>query len=359
MDKKRVRKFIIEAVILTVICALVTYALIKDSFFDICKLLKNLKAWNIIVLIAAATAAVACSAFVLRKVGRNFNPNYNIVDGTSCTEVGALFSGITPFKVGYQFSMLYMYNKKGIKPKDGIVISYVEGGIYTFLNTLLCIALCIFIALNPVTIEVGGKNININIAVYIVTGINVVFSLFLLLVTNFRRLHALFVNICGWFVKVFTKKDADVAKNKVREILGGIMDNSKMIYQRPGQSLLIMFVFLIKSLLIYSMPYFIYLFLSKTSFDWSNYISCLSYAMIITFCMWVLPIPGGAGASELLFYLLYSLVITNNVMIKASILVWRFFTYYIHLIVGLIILLILKNKEMIKETREKKKEIEQ
>lgn len=355
MEKKKVVKFVIEAIILTIICIVVSYLLIKDSFFEVMKLIGNLRFWNLLILVLIVFSLVVSSGYLLKIVANHFNKDFSIKDGTQTSLVGSLFSGITPFKVGYQFGVLYMYNKKKIKVKDGVVVSYVEGTSYQFVVTLLCILLSIYIGFNPVKIVISNKIININLFIYLVSGINVLFSSGLILLIKFRKLHEYVIKICLKLSKIFLRKrDINEIEEKLRNSLNNIVSNSSMLFENKKQTLKIMIVHFIRAIITYSLPYLIYLFLSKGNFVFGDYIVCLVYAMVIVFCLWIIPIPGGAGASEMIFYVLYSLVISDEVMIKAAILVWRFFTYYINLILGLIVLLIVKNKDLIKEVKDEK-----
>jgi len=355
MEKKKIIKFFIESIVLTIICVLVSYLVIKDSFIDVMKLIGNLNAFNVFALVMVVIFLVACNGFILKIVASNFNKKFTIKDGAQCSLIGSLFSGITPFRAGYHFGMLYSYNKKNIKVRDGVVISYIEGTAYQFVITILCLVLSIYISFNPVQINISGSEMNINLIIYIVSSINLIASLGLILIVKFKKIHELIVKLCLKFSKIFLKKrNINQIEIKVRESLTTIVNNSALLFEKKWQTVKIMLINFIRLIVIYSLPYIIYLFLSKGNFALSEYFICLAYAMVITFCLWIVPIPGGAGASEMLFYLLYSLVITNETMIRASVLVWRFFTYYVNLILGMIVLLIIKNKDIIKETREMK-----
>lgn len=357
MPKKKIAKFFIEAIVLTTICIIVSYLLIKDSFVDVMKLINNLNVWNIIVLVFVVFFLIASNGHILKIVASKFSEKFSTKDGSQTSVVGSLFSGITPFRVGYQFGVLYMYNKKGVKIKEGLAISYIEGTAYQFMISFLCLILSIYIGFNPVKVTIGDTLVNINLIIYLVTGINLIFSVGLTLIVKFRKLHEYIIKICLKFSKIFLKKkDISVIETKLRSSLTTIVDNSSMLFENKLMTIKIIFINLIRALVIYSLPYIIYLFLSKNGFVLSEYVVCLAYAMVITFCLWIVPIPGGAGASEMLFYLLYSLVISDKILIKASVLVWRFFTYYINLILGLLVLLIIKNKEIINETKKLRKE---
>ena len=232
MQKKKIAKFFIEAIVLTAICIIVSYLLIKDSFVDVMKLINNLNIWNIIVLVFVVFFLIISNGHILKIVASKFSNQFSTKDGAQTSVVGSLFSGITPFRVGYQFGVLYMYNKKGIKLKEGVAISYIEGTAYQFMISFLCLILSIYIGFNPVKVTIGDTLVNINLIIYLVTGINLIFSLGLTLIVKFRKLHEYLIRICLKFSKIFLKKkDISVIETKLRSSLTTIVENSSMLFE--------------------------------------------------------------------------------------------------------------------------------
>ena len=62
----------------------------------------------------------------------------------------------------------------------------------------------------------------------------------------------------------------------------------------------------------------------------------VSVAVIIQLSFGVMPMPGGSGVAEFSFYAVFKLLIQDNFVFWA-LLIWRILTYYIYLIIGLMI----------------------
>ena len=50
------------------------------------------------------------------------------------------------------------------------------------------------------------------------------------------------------------------------------------------------------------------------------------------------PIPGGSGGIEFSFSKFFSPIVISNSVISASLILWRFITYYVPMIIGAIVL---------------------
>ena len=79
-----------------------------------------------------------------------------------------------------------------------------------------------------------------------------------------------------------------------------------------------------------SIPYFVYRAFGNTGDSWMTLFTLYMYCLCAVALM---PTPGTAGAAEASFYSLFAAFISDG-MVFWALLVWRFFTYYIFLVVG-------------------------
>ena len=92
---------------------------------------------------------------------------------------------------------------------------------------------------------------------------------------------------------------------------------------------------IIKLTLLYSIPYFCAksLSLDVSQIKLTEFIGVTSFVYMITS---FIPIPGASGGSEGTFIIMFGYLL-GSVGAKGSMIVWRFVTYYIILIVGAIV----------------------
>jgi uncharacterized protein (TIRG00374 family) len=84
-------------------------------------------------------------------------------------------------------------------------------------------------------------------------------------------------------------------------------------------------------ILISSIPFFV-----LTAFGGSvDFLPCFVTTVAVTSAVYFVPTPGNAGAAEGTFYVVFSALSRGYVF--WAMLVWRFFSYYIYIIMGPII----------------------
>ncbi len=86
-----------------------------------------------------------------------------------------------------------------------------------------------------------------------------------------------------------------------------------------------------KTLLTYSLPFFIYCVFN--GFDGSLYGSFLVMGVLVDLASSFIPLPGGTGMNEVSFSMMFQPYFAHGPLIWA-LLLWRFFTYYVYLILG-------------------------
>ncbi len=87
----------------------------------------------------------------------------------------------------------------------------------------------------------------------------------------------------------------------------------------------------IRTLLIYSLPFFIYCVFN--GFDGSLYGNFFVMGVLVDLASSFIPLPGGTGMNEVSFSLMFANYFADGPLIWA-LLLWRFFTYYVYLIMG-------------------------
>lgn len=85
----------------------------------------------------------------------------------------------------------------------------------------------------------------------------------------------------------------------------------------------------------YTMPYLIYLLLGGTP-DISIWLMMLMLTVLIDLASSFIPLPGGTGMSEVSFTIVFNSIFPNGTAFW-GLLIWRFITYYVILIQGLVV----------------------
>lgn len=94
---------------------------------------------------------------------------------------------------------------------------------------------------------------------------------------------------------------------------------------------------LFSMLLNYSMAFLVYCIMVGW-FDFSMYWQILLLSVMIDMAASFVPLPGGTGVNELSFAALFASIISPAALLTWALIIWRFFTYYIFLVQGLLVM---------------------
>ena len=146
----------------------------------------------------------------------------------------------------------------------------------------------------------------------------------------------------NWLIGVLSKmklvrnRDASIAK--VTEVLDTYHSALLDLMHSPGQILLQFACSTIGLLSLFSTTVFVYYAFGMSGTAWYKVLT-ISYLLFVSASY--TPLPGASGAQEGGF-LLYFRDIFKDGKIGLALLIWRFFTYYIYLIVGVFTILLEK-----------------
>ena len=130
-------------------------------------------------------------------------------------------------------------------------------------------------------------------------------------------------------IKIIKNRERLLKKveNETAEYVGAV----KTILKTKGLFITVIIWSLIYNILIASIPYFV-----LTAFGGNvDYISCFVTTIAVMSAIYFIPTPGNSGAAEGTFFLVFSALSSGYVF--WAMLTWRFFSYYIFIIMGPII----------------------
>ena len=160
----------------------------------------------------------------------------------------------------------------------------------------------------------------------------------------------LITKLVKWFVRVLGKlkivKDRDAALEKVEDEIAEYAKSIKHILKSKGLFARVIIISLVYNFLIASIPFFV-----LTAFGGDvGFWSCFATTIAVMAAVYFVPTPGNSGAAEGTFFLVFSALSTGYVF--WAMLVWRFFSYYIYIIMGLVIYVVMhfeKKRDRIEE----------
>ena len=136
MSKKKKIIYIIDLIVILLITSLTVYNLLKENPKDKLEAISNIGIKGIVILLIVYLVNALLEGFVTKLVIKSSGEDIAYLDAVGSYCNGALFSNITPLKLGNMPSIVYYYNKCGLR-LDKAIASFIEGNFMWVLNTVI------------------------------------------------------------------------------------------------------------------------------------------------------------------------------------------------------------------------------
>lgn len=320
--------FIFIIVLLTVISGISNIEDISKSF----TIMFNTRLDSVIILIVLLILYILVDAKLLQV---SIDSNLKFFDSLVINLAGSFFSGITPLYVGSYPSRFFYLSKKDI-PTDKILSGLtVKGLVY---QVVISIFMIIGLLIGGMDIVKKGDYLTL-----LIVGIvySTVITAFIFMVSTFSWFNKLVIKI----IEKLSIKSKRIKNNKDRIIssVSNYYTNSRRVYNDLLYSIRIYLYTIIKQLIFYSFPLVVFYGLGMDVINYFYYIIAINTLMVIIVA--VVPTPGGMGASEMVFIILFGIIYLDSTTLNAGLLIYRLFSYYLIIIIGLIATLYLQAKK--------------
>lgn len=312
------------------------YYLLKDNFIESMKLLKNANYLYIILAFIIFGLYIIVEAYLLYILIKKQKKNYKFKDAVNLNIMTKFFNGVTPFSLGGQPLQIYRLNKEGIAVTKGILILVENFIILQITMTFMCI---LYLIIGYIfNIMPSGFILYITILGIIITIISLFIAIFSCVKTNVAKKVGYFFIDKLKFIK--DKEDKKKKWNtKCTEYSLGykeLVKDKKFIVK----CVIINFIYMT---IYFMVPFFAFKALHS---DMSiNFVYSIIFGCFIYTSSCFVPIPGASVGAEYSF-IHYFEVIVKEIFIVPALLLWRFITYYIPMIIGGIMFNIIDSKSV-------------
>ncbi len=274
----------------------------------------------------------------------------------NCAALGKFYDYITPLGTGGQPFQIYYLAKKGVPsgPAGAIPIGSF------FLNQLAFFVLsvvCFIIGIDSAAIGIQGEIVPLYIQIFAYIGSVFMVSISLFLVV-FSFMPKVGCAIIRFGVAVLTKLHLCKSPEKWRQKGYRAIYNNKRNMQILFKSKRVLIVCTLLSFLyaicMCSMPYFtLLLFRDMLPFEpsWRAWFEITDITFFIMCAVSFIPTPGNAGAADGTFYGLFKSVLTVAGTCFTGMMIWRLFSFYAFIILGVIVFIGTKVAAKVKQNQ--------
>ncbi len=318
----------------------------------------------LLIMTAVYFVSYVFDGLAIQVFCRLYTRHYYLHQGLANSLIGGFYNNVTPGSSGGQFMQVYTLKKQGVEVSNAASILVMWFIIYQ-------IALIVFDVL-ALTFEwdtimsitsfqipnfsLFGWNGEIPMLPLIIIGFafNVAIILLLLLMSYSHRFHNFIMHyIVGFLGKIHILKDPDKTRENLRVQVENFKVELKRLQANIPVTILVFVIFMIVLFLRFSVPYFAGMALNaygaEEGFSFMRLTDACFRSAFHQMVAGLVPIPGAAGISELLYAAMFNdffvetysvtssglkMVRTASANMMTSQILWRFATFYLLLIVS-------------------------
>jgi len=310
------------------IMIIVFYFVLKDDYRNIVNNLLLANKWYILLGIVLTFAYWFFKALCLHVIVKEYNPKIKFKRMFHQTLITQFFNGVTPFSTGGQPMQVYMLKKNGIKIASATNIIVQEFIMYQ----MALIVVGIFAIISNLKFQFFTVSPALKSLIILGFIINVLVGIILLFISfskKFNDFVGKFIIKLGAKFKII--KDSEKIVAKWEEKLADFNDSAKLFKKKKLLFVKCFLFNLIALFMFYLVPYFVFISLDN-SLGIGPFEVIVSSAFILIIGNFV-PIPGGSGGIEYGFLQFFGSFV-SGALVSSALIVWRFITYYLGIIIG-------------------------
>ena len=253
--------------------------------------------------------------------------------------IGKFYDNVTPFAVGGQpMQIYYLHKRANYSGGEASAVVLVK---YFFNMTSMCLVSLLVMACNTYVlgaIEVDWARILIHVVAWVGIAVNMFLPfmvLFFVIFPKFATKLATFVIGIGFKIKIVKNKEEALAK--ALKTVTDFRAAFKLMAKKPKEFIALVLLCLAEDCLRFALPFFIMKMFNGLGADagFAELIKVMALNVFVTQSVCIIPTPGNSGAIESIGTIAFTAVLTNTGVLGWSVLVWRFFVFYIYIIIGI------------------------
>lgn len=321
-------KKIISFVVLLVVTILVLFLCLKDNYHAIINTLISMDIKWLIVAFTCILMYWFLKTLPLYYFTKSHKNNFTYKSAVILLLRTQFVNAITPFATGGQPYQVYYLNKEGIRPSTSTSIILENFIVYQIALVLLGIIamVCNYF------FQIFPHNDLLTHLITLGFVINTLIIIVSFIVAFGKKISKKILHLGITFLsKLKLVKDKEKKLEKWNESITNFHDSAKVLMEDKKLFFSMVIVNLVALSILYMIPVFV--LYAAGCFDKVNIgIAIISSAYVMLIGSFV-PIPGGTGGLEYGFMKFYGFFIHGS-LLSATMLIWRFITYYFGLIIG-------------------------
>jgi uncharacterized protein (TIRG00374 family) len=281
--------------------------------------------WMFIAFISAITIIILDSLRI-EVLAHSLAKNLGFWNSMKASVYGFYASAITPFSSGGQPFQIYYLTKLGLKVEEASMIVGVK-----FITSFTISIVWGFSALIR-----SGRMISsipyVGKVMYLGVSLTVAFYVFMILLFSGGRVGKWFLSLPLVVVPMafFLKKKREEIYEAVEE---KVMEYRKTVSDLWKRSKIVFFINVLLSFFMMTLIFASPFFAMKAVGANVKFLETVEITAAMSMIFYFVPTPGASGGVEGVFYLVFA-NLTSYTLSASALIIWRFFTYHLSIILG-------------------------
>ena len=332
----------------------INFANPKTSFQQTVTYLTSISIPSILICVFLYLMYMGCDALSIWYFLRRVNCRVSLPYAYFASVAGQYYSNVTPGAAGGQPMQIYYLHQRSVP--TGIATSALMTRYFGFQSMLVLIGTILWAT--HIDYVRAAFEPDWYWALFVGFGWNLLVLVLLVTFCFFRPA----VRVCADLliklgVKVRLIKNPDSTRKKWMKTVDSFHASMLDILHRPADLAVQLLIGAAQVLFLLSITWFIYRDLGngEAAFDQVITLNVLQF-MTAAYT----PLPGGSGAMEVIFFKVFGGLFGTHEKTLAAQLLWRFFTYYMSILIGLVVLTVmgLRSGKSLKELANMRENVE-
>lgn len=317
-------------IIIFLLTLLVLYFSLKDNYLGIIELLKDINVLWFIVSYLLVLSYTFFKSIVTNTLILQYKP-FKFIKTFIMRLIIFFFNAVTPFCTGGEPFQVYMLNKNNL--------TVVEATNTTIQETIIHQLSLMIVGIITIILNKIFKICDLNgfLYTFLIVGFlaNLLVVSLLFLLSYNKKLSKIITNIVFKVLLLFKViKNKEEKMKNLEDSLINFHKNSNLLLKDKRKFISLIILNSLAFVCLYLVP--LTLLFSFNRFSDFNAITSIVIVSFVTIISSFVPLPGGTIGQEYVFITLFSIYI-NEPLLSSLMLIWRFTTYYLPLIIGAII----------------------
>lgn len=329
-----------------IICAIafvfmIFYVYFVDGFDNLINSIQKINVGALLIAVLMMAIYWLFEAIGVHTTLRTTYPEAKFSRTLMVALLGQYFNCITPSSTGGQPMQVYYFTKFGVPMAHGMTALLSKFIMYQFVLTIYS-AVVLIARFSTFSADYAP------LMALVIFGfiINTIVIIVLFMLAFFKKPVK---KVAVWLINLIAKihilklrpikseEDKQMKIESVEKIIDEYHENFMFIRKQPWLIVKLIIYNFIQLTAYFSISYVIYIGFGLTGTDYFTIISCQAFVLMISAFM---PLPGALGAAEGSYTLFFSKIFVDgqgNKFVGISTFIWRFLTFYLPIIVGLVL----------------------